>query len=515
MRRAVAAAAAGVGLVVGGLVGIEPAAGANAPTLTISDVVVTEGNAGTSNATFSVRLSRADNVATVEYATADGTALSGLDYQTTTGILTFNKKETTKTITVPIIGDVVDEPAETFSVVLSNASRGVVINDTTGVGTIDDDDEAVPPPAAADLALTMTDSPDPVGVQGELTYDLHVVNHGPDAATEVTITDHLKPYHEFVSASAGCNLANATVTCTAPAPVAAGAAYDAQITVRVNTTGAISNTAEVSSATADPNSSNNSDTEATTVDATADLAATLTHAPEPADLGQAVVFTVSAANAGPSPAQGTTASVQLPAALNFTSASAGCSYDAPSRAVTCSAGTLAAGASAPFEITVEPTAPGQQTVTAVVSSATAEAAPGDNTATDVLNVTAPRADVAVDVSSTPGSVLVGDALTLRFDLSNAGPQTATGVKLQAQLPEGVEWLSFGQFDGISVCNYDTATRVLDCTFKDLASGATAFVEGQVRYTTAGTKTTTATVSSNVGDPVPANNAHSHTTTVLL
>ncbi len=74
------------------------------PTLSIADVVVTEGNAATT-ATFTVTLSAAAaGAVTVNYATSDGTATAGSDYTTTSGALSFAAGETTKTITVAIIG---------------------------------------------------------------------------------------------------------------------------------------------------------------------------------------------------------------------------------------------------------------------------------------------------------------------------------------------------------------------------------------------------------------------------
>src|SRR5262249_596963 len=60
------------------------------PTLTVSDVVVSEGNTGTKTATFNVNLSAASGqTITVAYATADGTASAGSDYVAKSGTLTF------------------------------------------------------------------------------------------------------------------------------------------------------------------------------------------------------------------------------------------------------------------------------------------------------------------------------------------------------------------------------------------------------------------------------------------
>src|SRR5262249_8742098 len=76
---------------------------------------------------------------TVEYSTADGPAHAGSDYAAATGTLTFAPGVTSEMIRVPILDDVSVEPAETFSVNLSNPV-GATILDGTGVGTIADDD---------------------------------------------------------------------------------------------------------------------------------------------------------------------------------------------------------------------------------------------------------------------------------------------------------------------------------------------------------------------------------------
>jgi hypothetical protein len=115
--------------------------GAPSPALTINNVSVTEGSSGSANATFTVTISpvNASQTVTVGYATANGTATAGSDYTAVSGTLTFAPSVGTQTITVPVFGDVTDEPNETFVVNLSNATNAV-IGDAQGVGTITNDD---------------------------------------------------------------------------------------------------------------------------------------------------------------------------------------------------------------------------------------------------------------------------------------------------------------------------------------------------------------------------------------
>jgi len=120
------------------------------PSLSINDVSITEGNSGTVNANFTVTLSAASNqTVTVSFATADGTAHTipappgitppGSDYFSNAGLLTFAPLETTKPISVAVIGDQAFETNETFFVNLSNPTNATISN-VQGTGTITNDD---------------------------------------------------------------------------------------------------------------------------------------------------------------------------------------------------------------------------------------------------------------------------------------------------------------------------------------------------------------------------------------
>jgi chitinase len=111
--------------------------------------------AWTKNASFTVSLSQARTVAvSVKYATANGTAVAPADYTAKAPTaLPFSAGQTSKTITVPVKGDLAGEADETFSVVLSGATN-IAIGDGTGTGTITDNDPPVPHVSVGDISLT-------------------------------------------------------------------------------------------------------------------------------------------------------------------------------------------------------------------------------------------------------------------------------------------------------------------------------------------------------------------------
>ena len=73
---------------------------------------------------------------TVDYATADGAATAGSDYLPTSGTLGFAPGVSTRTITVTVLGDGLQEPSETFSLNLSNPSPNAYLGDSQGLATI-------------------------------------------------------------------------------------------------------------------------------------------------------------------------------------------------------------------------------------------------------------------------------------------------------------------------------------------------------------------------------------------
>ena len=92
--------------------------------LTATNVTVTEGDNGSTNAVFNFTLSRPTNViVSVDFATVDGTALAGSDYAATSGTLVFAPGETNQTIVVPVFGDTLKETNETFYLTLSNPTN--------------------------------------------------------------------------------------------------------------------------------------------------------------------------------------------------------------------------------------------------------------------------------------------------------------------------------------------------------------------------------------------------------
>ena len=150
-------------------------------TFAIGDATVTEGNAGLTPITFTVnRTGGDDGAVSVDYNVnlpggtngANGSDVTGA----LSGTLNFADGETSKTITLNVVGDVTPEFDETFTVNLSNALGGASIGDSSGTGTILNDDGVVPQPGT----LSIGDSTIAEGNAGSRTMLFTVTRSGGD-----------------------------------------------------------------------------------------------------------------------------------------------------------------------------------------------------------------------------------------------------------------------------------------------------------------------------------------------
>jgi uncharacterized repeat protein (TIGR01451 family) len=123
---------------------------------------------------------------------------------------------------------------------------------------------------AADLALTLADSPDPASLRGDLTYTATVANGGPSTATGTTLVADLPADATFVSASGatctrgGKGKTNGTLTCDVGS-LGAGTSRTVTMVVRPARAGTLTSSAHVQADQPDPARGNNAATEMTTV----------------------------------------------------------------------------------------------------------------------------------------------------------------------------------------------------------------------------------------------------------
>ena len=132
-----------------------------APTVAIEpEWSVVEGDEGLSAVVVTVTLSAPSGVShTVGFATADGSAVAGVDYQSASGTLFFAAGETVQTITLYIIGNTAHEADKQFGLVLTPTAPLLAGNLTATVTIVNDDEEVVPPPARPTVYLPLVVRP--------------------------------------------------------------------------------------------------------------------------------------------------------------------------------------------------------------------------------------------------------------------------------------------------------------------------------------------------------------------
>lgn len=185
----------------------------------------------------------------------------------------------------------------------------------------------------ADLAITKTDSPDPVWAGGNITYNIKVTNNGPDTSSNLTLSDSVPGNTTFqtLTPASGWTCTSPAVggtgaiSCTA-ASLAASQTDSFALVVKVNPGVAggsiISNTASVSSSTTfDPTPGINLVTQTTTVQPSASLSITKTDSPDPVSVGNDITYTITVTNSGLDAATSAALSDAVPTNTTFRSIS--------------------------------------------------------------------------------------------------------------------------------------------------------------------------------------------------
>jgi len=381
---------------------------------------------------------------------------------------------------------------------------------------------------AADLRMSVIDTPDPATAGGSVIYNATAINDGPNTAAALTIV--LSPSAGLgtgsitaISAGATCTQPGGTFQCTWSSGTIVGQPRTVQATfpVKPETTTTQSLTATVSSST-DPDTSNNSDTEATAISTSANLKVTQS-APSSTVAGTPTSYTVTLENLGPSSAAGVTLTESLPSSFGSPSISkpAGwtCSGSLPT--ITCTVSGPLAPTSSPlvfrFDGSLSPSevAGLPLTATASVTASTTDPATSNNSASTTVSATA-SADVSVTVTDSPDPLAAGQRQSYSVSVRNAGPSFARSLTVTIPTGAGRKATGFSQ-SGDWTCNFTfgvegsmtCTTSVLALTTKSL--GFT--VQADPAFSPCSCSHSV-TVSASTADPDASNNTFLVTTSIV-
>ncbi len=458
-----------------------------------------------------------------------------------------------------------------------NAAGGTVTNsasvapDTGGAPVADPDsanntatfDTTVLPGADVNIAQKTVVSALPAVAGADVTFRIQPRNGGPAAASNVTVSDPLPAGWTFVSASGpnwACSATAGTVNCTR-ANMPTTATDDITVVARAPGNSAVgsgasyTNTASISSATADPDASNNSGSVSVTVlPDGADLRLAKSKTPNPVAQGSNMTSTIDVTNNGPRAATGPLRVVERLSGESFVSATStggwSCDASAPPLVVCTNTnlGGLAVNASLPtLSIVTRADVNGAASNTACTGgsvppgASAALASPplegdpnsGNDCSTTTSNSTTVQPDLAITKTATTTSgdkILATSEATVTYTLvvSNVSlsSQAATGVRISDPVPAWIDGRS--GFASITAVPSGGGTATFSCSGS--ASGLAQCDQsgGQLRQGESvtvtivvnrplrdGSFTNTASVSNTAeGDPNAANNQASDSITVL-
>ncbi len=372
--------------------------------------------------------------------------------------------------------------------------------------------------ASADLAVAKKVGPTTLTAGADAVYTVTVTNLGPSTARDVVVRDQVPAGLTIVSATAAgatCGISDQLVTCTQSSLVLRSSiVLRLAVTVDPGASGTISNSAVASAATPDPSTGNNQGQVSALVEQSADLEVVKTAATQQPLAGTGLTYTVTVVNHGPSLASTVRLTDDLPSALTLvdvTPEQGTCGGTPPQ--VDCSLGVIDPGQAVTVLVraSIDPGFTGALSNSADAQSAVPDPDSKNNSATSDVTVTA-SADIVVEKSISPQSVVPGTAVDFAIVVENSGPSTATGVVVRDAVPAGLA-VTDATVDG-SPCAIQG--QDVTCTIGTLPVGQVSIeIRADMAPGFAGTElSNTAASTSTTPDPDAANNTSTASADVI-
>ena len=365
---------------------------------------------------------------------------------------------------------------------------------------------------SADIEVTKLSEPTIVNPGEELIYTIKVVNNGPFPSENVVLTDDvpasiINPEYSldggvtFQPWNGSLNIGTLEVGETRVIIIRG--------IVNPSTVGIITNTAVVSSTTADPNLNNNTSTIETEVNLLADILVMKTAEPNSAVPGTLLRYTIQVENLGPANAENVILNDDIPASIINPeySLDGGATFQPWT-------GSLNIGTVAPGQLIriiikglVSSTATGDITNTAEVSADVPEPV------TDSSTVTTPivaSADIEVIKTSNMDTAVPGETFSYTITVTNLGPSAAQSIVLTDDIPDVILNPEYSLDGGVT---FQPWNGNLSIGTLDAGEIRSIIIRGTVSQTAVGTIINTATISSPTPDPNPDNNTSTDETDI--
>lgn len=432
------------------------------------------------------------------------------------------------------VGGLANGVSETLDITVEVLPAGVYSNTAELTSVTEDDVDSTPGnnSEAEDDQQTITPVVVPVSdlllrksvnvlspyVGQDVIFTISITNYGPSDATGVEIMDQLPTGYSYVSHSSTAGIYNASTGIWAlNGTMADGNTETLNIVATVNPDGDYFNVTEVfASDNLDPNSipnnnnffENDQDNAGTTPIPSADLNLDVSVDNTTPDVGTNVTFTLTLLNEGPSDAIGVMVQNRLPSGYTFVSDDSAGSFD-PNNG-RWNIGNIAAGAQLQLNLVVQVNPSGDYNNIAEVIAAILfdlDSTPNNNMISEDdqdEQTTNPRhvTDISVTKTADNMSPDAGSEIVFTIVAANDGPNDATGLIIEDQLPSGYNFVSATTTSG----TYDEIAGSWD--LPNLANGASATLEIRAMVLSSGSYVNTAElIALDTYDPdsTPNNN----------
>ncbi|MFC1797150.1 hypothetical protein ACFL1V_08650, partial [Pseudomonadota bacterium] len=380
--------------------------------------------------------------------------------------------------------------------------------------------------ASADLTITKSDGQTAAPPGGNTTYTLVVSNAGPSTVSEAYVTDNFAAdlsctYTSAAAGGAGGNTAGSgNIADALMLPAGSSVTYTAFCGISLGATGMLSNTATVSSVVTDPNPGNNSATDTTSLMDSADLSISKSDGRTSVTPGGLTFYTIVASNSGPSNASEAivTDSFETNLSCTYTSEAAG---DANGNSTSGSGNisdslVLPAGSSVTYIALceIDSGATGTISNTAYVSSGIADPNPGNESATDINNLTA-TADLTITKSDARTSAAPGGSTRYTIVANNGGPSDVSDADVTDNFPpEQICTYISEAANGASGNTASSSGNIADTLILPASSWVTYTALCDIDLEATGVLSNTASVSSTSIDPSPGDESATDTTNLV-
>ncbi|MDH3216718.1 MAG: DUF11 domain-containing protein, partial [Candidatus Krumholzibacteria bacterium] len=409
-----------------------------------------------------------------------------------------------------------DSATLTLTATVDSGTGGSIITNTAAITAVDqldslsanDTDTATVTVQSVDLETVKSvdiTTPD----EGDtISYTVIVSNNGPDDAAMLQLSDTLPTAVTYISHSASNGNYNFASGQWNINSLPNGDADTLTITasIDVETAGTtIMNTVAIDFAEqADPNPTNDIDSVAVVV-ASADVALTKTVSPVVTNEGDTITYMITVSNSGPQSAPSVAVADTLPTGVTYvTSTSSQGSYDVGTGVWTVGSVDSATSDTLAVTAIINAGVAGSTISNWAAITTTGRGDPDGSNDADTVSIDVTSADLAVAKTVDTGAPAEGDTVAYTIMVSNAGPDTATGIEITDSLPVGLTYVSQMTTQG----NYDSTTGVWAIANVANAASDTLILIVAVDAGTGGStiNNTAAVTQADVGDPDASNNS---------